>query len=83
MKKSKLPEDDDGKVVAKMDVDGMPWYIDKLHDKEKGPAGDPYPMSKKESRSYMWGAMAAAFLVTAFFSTVFAVIILLLIFYWN
>ena len=82
-KKPRLPEDDDGKVIAKMDVDGMPWYIDKLHKEDELPKGEGYQMNKKESRSYMWGAMSAAFLVTAIFGPVFAVIILLLLLYWN
>lgn len=83
MKKRKLPEDDDGKVIAKMDVDGMPWYIDRLHKDGDGPVGDAYQMNKKESRSYMWGAMSAALLVYAIFAVIFAVVILLLLFYWN
>lgn len=83
MKKRKLPEDDDGKVIAQMDVDGMPWYIDKLHKDGEGPRGDAYQMNKKESRSYMWGAMSAAFLVYAIFTVVFAAFILLLLFAMN
>ena len=81
-KRSPLPEGDDGKVIAKMDVDGMPWYLDRLH-KDDAPVGEAYQMSKKESRSYMWGALAAAFLVTAVFGTIFAVVIILLLLYWN
>ena len=83
MKKRKLPEDDDGKVIAKMDVEGMPWYIDRLHEKDDAPKGDAYQMNKQESRSYMWGAMSAAFLVYAIFVAVFAVVILLLLYFMN
>ena len=81
-KRSPLPEGDDGKVIAKMDVDGMPWYLEKLH-RDEGPVGEAYQMNKKESRSYMLGALAAAFLVTAFFGTIFALIILFLIYVWK
>ena len=82
-KKSRLPEGDDGKVIAKMDVEGMPWYIDRLHRDDQGPSGPAYQMNKKESRSYMWGAVAAALLVVAVFSVFFAAVILLALYLFN
>ena len=81
-KRSRLPEGDDGKVIAKMDVDGMPWYLDRLH-KDDAPVGEAYQMSKKESRSYMWGALAASMLVVALYALVFAAVILLLLYLFN
>lgn len=82
MKNHKLPEDDDGKVIAKMDVDGMPWYVERLHRNE-GPKGEAYQMSRKETWTYIWGALSASFLITAFFSLIFAAFILLLLFLWT
>ena len=79
-KRSKLPEGDDGKVIANMNVDGMPWYLEKLH-RDEGPAGPAYQMSKKESRAYMWGALAASLLVVALFTLVFAAVILLMLWF--
>ncbi len=82
-KKSRLPEGDDGKVIARMDVDGMPWYIDRLHDADKGPSGPAYQMNKQEGRAYMWGALAAALSVVAVFAVFFAIVILILLYLFN
>ena len=81
-KRSRLPEGDDGKVIANMNVDGMPWYLEKLH-RDEGPAGPAYQMSKKESRAYMWGALAASLLVVGIFALFFAAVILLLLWLFN
>ncbi len=83
MRKRKQYDDDDGKVIANMNVDGMPWYLDKLHEKEKDSKAEAYQMSKKESRAYLWGVLSASLLVTAVFGLVFAAIILFLLSVWT
>ena len=82
MKKRKLPEDDDGKVIANMNVDGMPWYLERLH-KDEGEPVEAYQMNKKEGRAYLWGALAAALSVVTLFAVVFAVVILILLYLFN
>ena len=74
---------DDGETVVNMNVDGMPWYIDRLHDADKGPSGPAYQMNRQEGRAYMWGALAAAMLVVGVFVVFFAAVILLLLYLFN
>ncbi len=67
----KLPEGDDGRTIADMNVEGMPWYTPggggPEGKGEKGKAGQESPdpvLTKEESRYYTWGALKAALLVT-------------------
>ena len=84
MRKRKEYDDDDGKVIANMNVDGMPWYISKLHEGREEQANvEPAQLNWKERLTFLWGALSGAFLVTAVFGAVFAAVILLLIFYWK
>lgn len=80
MKRRKLPDNDDGKVIANMNVDGMPWFLGRgrIESKVKGEA---YKMSKEESRAYLWGALSASFMVITIFSLVFAALILFMLFF--
>lgn len=86
-KNPRLPEGDDGRTIVNMNVEGMPWYQKPSPDApvEDGDAGkggrgggQPYQMTKEESRMYMWGALKAALLVALIFAVVFFVFILLL-----
>ena len=65
-KKPELPEWDDGRTIADMNVDGMPWYSPKkrLPGKErKETANRDEVLTKEESRYYTWGALKAALIV--------------------
>ena len=80
-KRSPLPEGDDGKTIANMNVDGMPWYIrDKREETE--PVKDPYPLSPAEMRTYRWAAVKAGLLVVLIFGAVFAAFIAICDFVW-
>jgi len=60
-----LPEWDDGRTIADMNVDGMPWYAPEREggeDRTRKPS-PPTPMSREEGRVFLWGAMKAALLV--------------------
>ena len=62
-KKPELPEGDDGRTIADMNVEGMPWYSPKGH--HSGAAGErktgrETALTKDESRYYTWGALKAA-----------------------
>ena len=65
----KLPEGDDGRVIASMNVEGMPWYAPGKQtpgaESGEAPAAQTRTvMTKQEARYYTWGALKAALLVT-------------------
>ncbi len=70
MSRKKRSEDDDGRVVARMNVEGMPWYVERNGDTPEQPenGGQPERLNREESRAFAWGAVKAALLVTAVFS---------------
>lgn len=68
MKKRRY-EDDDGRVVAPMNVEGMPWHA--RAPEGEGPAEpekEPLRLTREESRAFAWGAVKAALLVAVVFS---------------
>ena len=85
-KRKKKVYDDDGRVIAPMNVDGMPWN-------RKGPV-DPSKASKEkkdeeelsltsaEKRAMMGGVFAAALLVAGIFVVAALLFILFCIFVW-
>lgn len=83
--RKRFDEDDDGRVIAPMDVDGMPWHNPLASDSgENGEEGDtgsagerePVKLTRAESRAYAWGALKAALAVAAVFALVFLLFIL-------
>ena len=65
-KKPELPEWDDGRTIADMNVDGMPWYSPKkrISGKDRKKTADREEvLTKEESRYYTWGALKAALIV--------------------
>ena len=76
--KDRLPEGDDGRTIANMDVDGMPWYYRKTAPSEEGTT----PMSKEELRAYKWAAVKSGLLVALIFGVVFALFIAFCDFIW-
>jgi hypothetical protein len=77
-KQTKKFEDDDGRVICSMDVDGM-----RRHDK---PARQPntatpkipqsYQMTRSESRRFTWNALLAGLLIASVFSVVWVLFVL-------
>ncbi len=67
-----LPEDDDGRTIASMNVEGMPWYVREAEDKPKqeGP-----PLSKREALLYAWSAVKGGLLIFLVYAVVFAAVI--------
>lgn len=65
-------DDDDGRVICNMDVEGMRWHDRSIPRKEKlirkAPQGDV--MTKSEARQFTWYALLAAGLVVLVFSAV-------------
>ena len=82
-KKSRLPEDDDGRTIANMNVDGMPWYDSRLEQgQEETPGGEHYQMTREEQRMYTWAAIKSGLLVALVFAVVFGLFIAFCDFVW-
>ena len=78
--RSSLPEGDDGKTIADMNVDGMPWYV---RDRQnEAPTGEPYPMSPSQMRAYRWASVKAGLAVVLIFAAVFGLFIAFCDFIW-
>ncbi len=81
-------DDDDGRVISPMNVDGMPWYTEKktLFGSKKKPkeerAIDDVPLTKQETRAMMGGVFAAALLVAGVFALVGFLFILFCVYVW-
>lgn len=75
MKKKKVYDDDDGRVFANMNVEGMPWYtppsaVQPQSEKETGSekqGQEPVRLTKKESRALLGGVLGASLLVLLVF----------------
>ena len=82
-KKNRLPEDDDGRTIANMNVDGMPWYDSRLEQgQEETPGGVHYQMTREEQRMYTWAAIKSGLLVALVFAVVFGLFIAFCDFVW-
>lgn len=69
MKKEKKPKfEDDGRTIANMNVEGMPWYSP---GRTGGDRGKPEELSPAEKRAMTGGVLAAALLITLIFVVVF------------
>lgn len=63
---------DDGRTIANMNVDGMPWYTPQREDlPPDGDGQDHYRMSSDERRAYTWAAVRAGLLILAVFAAAF------------
>ncbi|HRX14200.1 MAG TPA: hypothetical protein P5087_04200 [Eubacteriales bacterium] len=76
-------DDDDGRVIAKMNVDGMPWY-DSISPKiKKDENGEQIPpITKKETRRLIGDMLFALIPVLGMFLGAFALLILLMTNLW-
>lgn len=88
-RKKKVYDDDDGRVISSMNVDGMPWYRAKSKDdpleaermrlkREE----DELQLTKKEKRAMMGGVFAAALLVAGVFALAGLLFILFCLYVW-
>ena len=74
---------DDGRVIANMDVDGMPNTFRRGARRnydafgKKRVKSDPVELTKKEKRAISWGAASAYLLVLLVFAVAFGLILLL------
>ncbi|MBQ2892686.1 MAG: hypothetical protein IJE24_00975 [Oscillospiraceae bacterium] len=80
-KKKKTFDGDDGRVVAKMNVDGMPWYM-RAEKKELPQDSDISDLSKKETWEIIKGSVKAGLLIGSVFFVVFLAFILFCVYVW-
>ena len=76
MAKNREAFEDDGRTIANMNVEGMPWYLEKAEKMEAQPQ-DRIELTKEEARAMMAGIMKATLMVTAFFGIGFTLFVLL------
>ena len=83
-KQRKQYDDDDGRVIASMNVDGMPWYQrSQRFDRNKlEQASDFSDLTKEESREIVKGAMKAALLIAGVFILAMLLFILFCLYVW-
>ena len=71
-------EDDDGRVICSMDIDGMPWH-DKRVRRELAAArkqASPGQMTNSEARRYTWYSILAGLLIVSVFSITWILFVL-------
>ena len=77
----RMDPEDDGRTIADMNVDGMPWYVrEKRQEADDG--REHYQMTREESRMYTWAAVKAGLLIVLVFAAVFAAFIAFCDFVW-
>ena len=86
-RKKKEYDDDDGRVISSMNVDGMPWYDEKKSlfggtKKQKERPEDELHLTKQETRAMMGGVFAAALLVAGVFALAALLFILFCVHVW-
>ena len=78
-RKRKQYDDDDGRTIANMNVDGMPWY-DGREDRT-GPSREQ--LSFRQRATALMGVLAAVLLIAAIFGVVYFIVILLMTRFWR
>ncbi len=83
-KQRKQYDDDDGRVIASMNVDGMPWYqrSQRFDRNRREQASDFSDLTKEESREIVKGAMKAALLIAGVFILAMLLFILFCLYVW-
>lgn len=88
-RRKKIYDDDDGRVIAPMNVDGMPWNRDGAEpiskDKKDSTVkreNDDLMLTAGEKRAMVGGVFAAALLVSGIFVLAGFLFILFCVFVW-
>lgn len=87
-KRHKRHDDDDGRVIASMNIDGMPWYQPSPSQRqEKLPSGrksnpDFSDLTKEETREIIKGAIKASLLIAGVFILGMLLFILFCLYVW-
>lgn len=77
-------EDDDGRVICDMDIDGMPWHDRRVRrEKREAPRSQhPEQLTRAETRAYTGSALLAALFIWAVFAVAWVLFILFLTKIW-
>ena len=81
-KNSRLPPGDDGRTIADMNVDGMPWYTPPRSTEVPEERSEIPKFTKEEARRYTWAAVRAGIVIVLVFGAVFALFIAFCDFVW-
>ena len=71
--------DDDGRVIANMNVEGMPWY----DPKRDQPSGQGEQLTRRQTARVILNAWGASMLVVAVFSAAIVLFVWLLTHVWG
>ena len=76
-------EEDDGRTIANMNVEGMPWYVSGDEKRSMGrDSGEHNQMTDEEMRTYRFAAVRAGLFIALVFGTVFAIFLAFCDFIW-
>jgi len=79
--KRKTPPEDDGRTIANMDLEGMPWRRGPLSRKPRF-ASPPPDLTPQEKRAAIGGMLKAVFPIGAAFLVMFFLLLLFLDLTW-
>ena len=83
MANKKHYDDDDGRVIASMNVEGMPWYVeDHKRKQERLKNNDFNDLTKEETRAIIWGIVKSGLLIAGVFLVAALIFILFCIYIW-
>lgn len=85
-RKRKPDPEDDGRVIANMDVEGMPWYRGLCQSERPPVSPDEKPpelMTRGEKAAMIRGVVGAALAVAAVFGVGYLLLILLCLRLWS
>ena len=78
-----IEEEDDGRTIVNMNVDGMPWYVRGDEQRKKGSDASSHDqMTDEELRLYKFAALKSALLIVLVFAVVFALFLAFCDFIW-
>jgi len=84
LKKKREEFVDDGRTIANMNVDGMPWYDEKTEEvKRMNASKSELPELDREGKmALLWGVIGAALLIGAVFAVAMLLFILFCVNIW-
>ena len=83
MKRRREYDDDDGRTIAPMDIDGMPGYNRHAKRLKEENGGQIPELSKEEMRIVYWAAIKAGLLIVLVIGGAAALLIFLLLKLWS
>jgi len=69
-------DDDDGRVVCSMDVEGMRWHDKRVRREQKAMRTAAVQMTRSEMRRYNWYSILAGLSIVGVFSVVWVLFVL-------